>query len=53
MDDGTPYLVWICSFNLQNLIWRSFRSSNNIAFRAMDERLEFYLKHAMPVDAKI
>jgi CRP/FNR family transcriptional regulator len=44
MDDGTPQLVWICNFTYRIRFEELLEVVDNIAFRAMDERLEFYLK---------
>jgi CRP/FNR family transcriptional regulator len=46
-------LVWICNFTYRIRFEELLEVVDNIAFRAMDERLEFYLKHADDLVVKI
>jgi hypothetical protein len=52
MDDGTPQLVWICNFTYRIRFEELLEVVDNIAFRAMDERLEFYLKRNADASSK-
>jgi hypothetical protein len=53
MDDGASQLVIICIIYLSLPVWRVLEVVD-IAFGAMDERLEFYLKrHSDAADVAI